>query len=240
MKPLPPGLEAKVEKAIAHFWETRRSQKDKRAGNISSEQENRSAVRGGKQLDGFVELLRFIAVEVGIPEAWIHTRGTTLPGYFRATKDWDFLIIGPDNQLLVVIELKSQVGSFGNNFNNRTEEALGSAMDLWTAYREKAFPNLSEPWVGYIMIAEKSEGSTTPVQIQEPFFRAFDEFQNGTYLERYKILCEKLVLERHYSAAALIWTSSDGSFGSVEPRIAIDNFIQAYITCLRGKKATYE
>ena len=41
-----------------------------------------------------------------------------------------------DGRLLAVIELKSQVGpSFGNNFNNRTEEAIGSAVDFWTAYR---------------------------------------------------------------------------------------------------------
>jgi hypothetical protein len=26
--------------------------------------------------------------------------------------------------------------SFGNNFNNRSEEAIGSASDIWIAYRE--------------------------------------------------------------------------------------------------------
>jgi hypothetical protein len=47
----------------------------------------------------------------------------TLPGYFRPTKLWDVLVIH-DKRLLAAIELKSQVGpSFGNNFNNRTEEA---------------------------------------------------------------------------------------------------------------------
>jgi len=45
-----------------------------------------------------------------------------------------------NGHLFVAIEAKSQVGpSFGNNFNNRTEEAMGSALDLWTAFREGAF-----------------------------------------------------------------------------------------------------
>ena len=55
----------------------------------------------------------------------------TLPGFFRPTKLWDLLIINQGG-LVAALELKSQVGpSFGNNFNNRTEEALGTAVDLW-------------------------------------------------------------------------------------------------------------
>jgi hypothetical protein len=45
------------------------------------------------------------------------------------------------------MEFKSQIGpSFGNNFNNRTEEALGSATDIWAAYREGAFKPSSRPF----------------------------------------------------------------------------------------------
>lgn len=35
--------------------------------------------------------------------------------------------------LLAAIELKSQSESFGNNFNNRSEEVIGSARDFWLA-----------------------------------------------------------------------------------------------------------
>ena len=53
-----------------------------------------------------------------------------------------------DGTLLAAFEFKSQVGpSFGNNFNNRTEEALGSATDLWTAFREGAFQTSQRPWL---------------------------------------------------------------------------------------------
>ena len=41
----------------------------------------------------------------------------------------DLLVVTePATRLVMAIELKSQVGaSFGNNYNNRTEEAIGNA-----------------------------------------------------------------------------------------------------------------
>jgi hypothetical protein len=62
-----------------------------------------------------------------------------LPGFFRPTKDWDMLVVH-EGHLIAAVEFKSQRGpSFGNNFNNRTEEAIGNATDLWTAFREGAY-----------------------------------------------------------------------------------------------------
>jgi hypothetical protein len=138
--------------AVKHFWETRDSQA---RGQTKSDQGNRSSVTGGKQLDGFIQLLVQVAKDLGIPESCLYTKGNHLPGYFRPTKDWDYLIISPIKQLIAAIELKSQVGSFGNNFNNRTEEALGSAVDLWTAFRENGFPQKQQPWLGYMILVEK-------------------------------------------------------------------------------------
>ena len=83
----------------------------------STDKSNRGAVVGGKQLDGFIGILKKLA-------------------------------------LSVAIELKSQVGSYGNNFNNRTEETLGSAIDFWTAFRKEQFPHQEAPWLGYMMITE--------------------------------------------------------------------------------------
>ena len=93
-------------------------------------------VRGTAMIDDLIQ----VAKDMGVPKSCIYIKGNILPGFFRPTKDWDFLIVTPKNQLITVVELKSQVGSFGNNFNNRTEEALGSAVDLWTAFRKKGFP----------------------------------------------------------------------------------------------------
>jgi hypothetical protein len=129
MRPLSPLIKKKLQDAIDAFWETRSNQKNQQEDRATNDQGNRGAVTGGKQHDGFIQLLALIATDLGVPASWIYTKGNHLPGFFRPTKDWDFLIIAPDRQLLLVVEFKSQVGSFGNNFNNRIEEALGSAVD---------------------------------------------------------------------------------------------------------------
>jgi hypothetical protein len=187
-------------------WNTRDSQKNAHSEKEIKDTGNRSAVTGGKQLDGFLELLYILAKDIGIPEVNIYIKGNQLPGYFRPTKDWDMLIITPSGKLVAVIELKSQVGSFGNNFNNRSEEALGSATDFWIAYREKAFSDQSAPWLGFLLIVEKSPKSTSIVRVAEPFFPVFSEFKNTSYLDRYKLLCQKLMLENKTTINQIIDT----------------------------------
>lgn len=215
--------------AIRLFWSTRFSQKEAQNEKEIKDTGNRSSVTGGKQLDGILELLYIAAKDVGIPEKFIHIKRNQLPGFFRPTKDWDLLIVTPKNKLISVIELKSQVGSFGNNFNNRTEEALGSATDLWTAYREKAFPDQAAPWLGYFMLVERSEVSERPVRVSEPFFKVLEEFKSTSYLDRYKLFCQKLMLERLYTQCCLLWVKNDYSFGDIEESISFDNFFRSFI-----------
>ena len=91
---------------------------------------------------------------------------------FRPTKEWDLLGGKGTGQLILALEAKSQVGpSFGNNFNNRTEEAMGSALCLWTAYREGAFNKTVRPWLGYMFLltglpglSHAGEGQGTTLQ----------------------------------------------------------------------------
>jgi hypothetical protein len=227
--------ETLLKEAVMLSWETRNSQKDAQSEKEIKDTGNRSSVTGGKQLDGLLKLLYVVATDVGIPKDCILIKGNQLPGYFRPTKDWDMLIITPSKKLVAVIELKSQVGSFGNNFNNRTEEALGSATDLWTAFRERAFPNQPAPWLGYLIIVEKSQKSTSPVRISEPYFKVFNEFQNTSYLKRYQLFCQKLMLERLYSQTCLIWVTSDHQFGDLEASISIETFLNSFIGHLIGQ-----
>lgn len=224
-----------IKSAIKHFWDTRNKQKAEQGDREVKDTGNRSSVTGGKQLDGFINLLYQVAVDIGIPTNCIYIKGNQLPGYFRPTKDWDMLIISPTQKLIAVVELKSQVGSFGNNFNNRTEEALGSAIDLWTAFREKAYPNQSAPWLGYMMIVEKSAKSTSPVRITEPYFKVFKEFHNTSYIDRYRLFCQKLMLERHYSQCCLLWSTDNFEYGNVEESISIEAFLHSFIGQLSGQ-----
>lgn len=218
-----------IKAAIKSFWETKKKQL-----TASGDSSNRGAVVGGKQLDAFAELLKTIAIENGIYEECIYTSQAYLPGFFRSSKNWDFLIIAPNKKLIAAVELKSQIGSYGNNFNNRTEEALGDAVDLWTAFRENQFPGQSAPWVGYLTVVGKDEGSTSPVRNNEPHYPVLPEFQDATYLDRYRILCQKLILERHYSMAALICTSGPEHYEDVSEDTSIDKFLQSFIGHLIG------
>lgn len=198
-------LDARVRRAVRHFWRTLRDQERKGKERASSGGGRRGAVTGGKQLDGFVDLLRDILVESGVPDVQIFGKQKReLPGFFRPTKQWDLLVV--DGQtLLAVIELKSQVGSFGNNFNNRLEEAVGSATDLLKAYRDGAFLQSPRPWLGYLMLLEDTEKSTRPVNVLQPHFAVLPEFQSGlSYAGRYEIFCQKLVREQLYDAACLL------------------------------------
>lgn len=221
-----------LNKAIQHFWNTRNSQL---SGRSKADQGNRSAVTGGKQLDGFIELLVQVSKDIGVPEECIYVKGNNLPGFFRPTKDWDFLIITPSNKLITVVELKSQVGSFGNNFNNRTEEALGSAVDLWTAFKENGFPQTQPPWVGYLILVEKTDKSSRTVRLQEPYFKVRKEFIATSYLDRYALFCQKLMQERHYSATSLIWTEPNMKYGSLASDISFESFILSFMGFIQGK-----
>lgn len=231
MKLLIDKYKPSIKLAINRFWEVRNSQLQTKT---TIDTENRGAVTGGKQMDGFVNLIEEVALDLGVPKECIFKKSNQLPGFFRPTKDWDLLIITPKKKLIAVIELKSQVGSFGNNFNNRTEEAIGSAVDLWTAFRENAFPNQKAPWVGYFMVIEKSPKSESVVSISEPHFKIFNEFQNTSYIDRYEILCNKLMLERHYTATSLIWTSKDKSFGDISDELSATKFLYSFMGHIQG------
>ncbi|MCH7873069.1 MAG: restriction endonuclease, partial [Planctomycetes bacterium] len=177
----------------------------------------------------------------GRPKDCIHTRARTLPGFFRPTKDWDLLVV-VEGHLLVSIEFKSQVGpSFGNNFNNRVEESVGSATDLWTAYREGAFRMSPRPWLGYLMLLEETERSTRPVRVSEPHFEVFEPFKQASYAKRYELLCQRLVRERLYDSACLLLSSATdartGGYREPSPELSFRNLaaslvghVQAYVT----------
>jgi hypothetical protein len=138
------NLEKRVSEAVKFFGATRLNQKKKQKKSGKKDQGSRGAVTGGSQLDGFTSLVSEILIESGIPDGSIfRKKNITLPGFFRPTKEWDILVV-VDGNLIASIEFKSHVGpSFGNNFNNRTEEALGSAtVVVREATRWWIFPSL--------------------------------------------------------------------------------------------------
>ncbi len=223
-------IDKQVAKAIKLFWLTRDKQSQSQGAKTGQKDAGlRAAVTGGKHLDGFTEICRRLFIQAGVPEAHIFWQDRReLPGYYRAEKNWDLIVVA-DGNLLAVIEFKAQVGpSFGNNFNNRTEEAIGNACDLWAAYREGAFKPSARPWLGYVFILENCERSNSPVRVKEPHFKAFPEFQNASYAKRYEIFLTKLLRERLYDGASLLLTprkgGTRGQFSSPNAELSFRHF----------------
>lgn len=227
-------FDSALAKAVQFFWTTRESQgKNQGAKSGQKDAGYRSAVTGGKQMDGLIRLVSEIVCKEGCQREHIFLdKRLELPGFFRPTKKWDLVIV-QDGNLLAAMEFKSHIGpSFGNNYNNRTEEALGNATDILAAYREGTFKPSPKPWLGYIMLLEDSKKSTQAVKVDEPHFKVRDEFRGASYATRYELLCEKLVREQLYDAACLILSPRGTSGVYSEPNSELD--FKRFISSLTG------
>jgi type II restriction enzyme len=227
------AYEQKAREAVKAFWGNREAARHRQAASGRADQGERAGVTAGKNMDGFMALMLQLVRANGLREAEIHqTRADlTLPGYFRPTKLWDLLVIHRGG-LVAAVELKSQVGpSFGNNFNNRAEEAIGTAHDFWTAYREGALGAQPRPFVGWLMLVEDAEESWSPVRDAAPHFPIFDEFKGASYLARYDLLCQKLVREQLYTSACVIASpraaAQTGEFSELSAMTSLRTFVAA-------------
>lgn len=233
--PLANHIQEKLRDAVRQFWVVRGAQSE-RHGTIKGVRDagGRAAVTGGAQMDGFVNLVRDVLCECGLPPSTVHCEShLELPGWYRPEKQWDLIVIR-DGDFLAGIEFKSQVGpSFGNNYNNRTEEALGSAVDLWAAYREGAFKPSNRPWLGYLMLLEDCPESNSPVRARQPHFKVLEEFRHASYARRYEILLTKLVRERLYDSACLLLAPGQperlGDFREPARELRFENFISSLL-----------
>ena len=208
--------------AVLGYWEGLDLQQAKQ-GEASGVKDtgNRAAVTGGKQMDAMQEV--FAGLWRSDPEIVLEVRTTghnNLPAYFRPAKNWDLLVLYRGS-LVAAMEFKSQRGpSFGNNFNNRTEEALGLAADSQMAVERGLFGRL-KPWFGFVMLVERAPKSLSPVAVPKNMpFPADPVFEGASYIERYRIFFERMVVEGNYDAVALL-TAEGGSEDFVEPSAAL-------------------
>ena len=234
------NLSELTKRAVAQYWQTRATQRQKQEQSGKADQGLRSAVTGGAQMDGVISLFTDLIIQTGLPEEYIFKKkAVNLPGFFRPTKEWDLLVV-KGRILIAAIEAKSQVGpSFGNNFNNRTEEAMGSALDLWTAFREKAYLDSPQPFLGYFFMLEDCDASNRPVRVQEPHFRVLPEFIGASYVKRYELFCRKLVLERYYIASAFITSTSQDGLRGIYKLPAEDLSVERFVKVLIGHVKTF-
>jgi hypothetical protein len=223
------------EAAVRRYWVVRESQTQKKRDSGKLDAGFRGAVTGGAHLDAMAELMEAIFVDAGFSPSSISRRSAVeLPGYFRPEKKWDLVVVHGDT-LAAAIEFKSHVGpSFSSNYNNRTEEAIGNAVDIWTAYREGLLGTV-RPWLGYLLLLEEAPKSTKPIRVKQPLFEVDPEFHGASYKRRYEILCRRLVLERLYDATCLVTASNDDLSPIHEP--AMDLSFANFSRAIRSRAA---
>jgi hypothetical protein len=231
-------IEARFRDAIQLYWMARDNQRIKQVEGGRIDAGTRGSVTGGTQMGGLEVLVTDILIEAGLDQTHIHTRtALELPGYFRPEKKWDLLVVA-DGQLVTAMEFKSQAGSsFGNNFNNRTEEAIGSAVDIWTAYREGRLGTGSRPFLGYFFLLEDCAEVKRPVKNAAPYFKVDPAFEKASYSGRYELLLRRLVLERLYDAACLTLATKGENTALSHP--AEDLSFRRFAAVLQGVAHTF-
>ena len=221
------AVEVYFEAAVKAFWTGRDLQAQRQIDSGKLDAGLRGAVTGGQHLSALQEAVARLFDESHLPGIEIRHQGKiTLPGYYRRSKDWDLVVTYKD-VLVAAVEFKSQVGpSFGNNFNNRSEEAIGNAADVWRGYEEGLFGEV-RPWLGFIMVIESTTKSTTPLtRDAQTIYPADKVFDRTSYVDRYRILLQRLVRERQYDAAAVLASPKGGGIldAHAVPELSMTHF----------------
>lgn len=209
------GFEPRLRQAVRSFWSRRSSAAAKQRAAGRSDQGNRGAVTGGKTMDSFRDMIVDVVKRHGPKGVEIHRDKSmvVLPGFFRPTKQWDLLVVHA-GRLLAALELKSLCGpSFGNNANNRCEEALGSACDFRKAQSEGLFGNGANPFLGYFILVEDAAKSREPVNSRSPHFPTDPCFQGASYQRRMQLMCERMVQQQLYACAAVLTSPVSSTSG---------------------------
>jgi Restriction endonuclease XhoI len=238
--------EQRARAAVKQFWTGREEARLRQVEKGIIDVGGRAEVTGGKNMNGFVSLVKSLVVANGLPAdsvfSGLELRGSvnrclTLPGFYRPLKDWDLLVIHKE-MLVAAIEFKSQIGpSFGNNFNNRCEEALGTATDLLVAFREGAFGNSPRPFVGFLMLLEDCPRSRMIVKRKPTRFTMFPEFNSTSYADCYEIFCRKIVQEQLFESAALLLSSREGGIRGKYSQMSDKTNLHQFVVGLAGHVA---
>jgi hypothetical protein len=231
------NYEDRLRQAVKAFWISRSAAVAKQETLGRRDQGNRGAVTGGKNMDGFRDMFIDVVRKYGPEGALIHRDKSlvVVPGFFRPTKSWDILVVH-ERRLLAALELKSLCGpSFGNNANNRCEEAIGSGYDFRKAQSQGLLGPGATPFLGYFLLIEDDERSRSQVRAQSPHFPTDPAFQKASYQQRMKILCERLMEQQLYSSAALL-SAAKGSTGE-STHLSVPTSFRALLTKLAGHLA---
>lgn len=209
--------------AVKDYWQVKASQKA-----ASSSDGKSKDVRAGKHMDAFEQLVRKVVSDAGLqldpqPKTKIY-----LPGYYRETKSWD-VVMQYKGHVLAIVEAKSQGSSLANNFNNRVEEAIGQAADIWKAHERGFLVSGMRPWVGYVMIVNEDAKTTEPKHLAKgktiPTGMRIDErFDGMSIAERYAEAFGRLDQERMLDATCVAITRDEESYSYPNEWLSFNGF----------------
>lgn len=199
-----PDYEPRFLAAVRDFWNVRDNQAKRQQLEGKLDAGTRGAVTGGQHLNEVALLIADVFADAGIqPEG----NARVLPGYYRASKNWD-VVVTHKGAIVAIIELKSQVGSFGNNLNNRVEEMIGQSLDLWRAARENLLGEI-RPWFGYLILLESHDRSRAVLRTPNTAFPPDPTFVGTRYIDRYQIALQRLRQEGDMNAVCLVTTDRE-------------------------------
>jgi hypothetical protein len=143
-------------------------------------------------MSGFVQLMRELVEENGLPDATVSFQhpAPPRPGPFCPEKLWSMAVIHRD-RLIAALDLKWKVAPAGQDAETLAADALGSSHDFWTAYREDAFGvDVPKPFLGWLILVECHDDAV-----------------------RFDQVCKMLVREQHYTAACVVQSQPNNREG---------------------------
>jgi len=219
-----PPSRADLELAMQAYWGVKDRQGATSELLKSTAEGAAKSVRAGKQFAPVAALIARFFIDAGYPPSSIGTGRphVVLPGAFRPTKQWDLVVVHR-GVLVAAFELKGIGGddqSIGKNYNNRVEEALGSAFDIDQA-DDLDLMGPEPPWLGYLFVMEDTPSSRKPKEPMKGLLRADDVWSGLSYQQRFSRSAQRLLSEKLYAAVCYL-VSSRRRPGPDEPCPATD------------------
>ena len=232
-----PNYDDRVHAAVVEYWNVRRTQAERSRDLGVVNTGLRAEVTGGRHMNELELLLVQVLVDAGLPAKMLEVKTRPVPGYFRRDKSWDVVVTVAD-RVLAIIELKSIVGSNpGQNFNNRTDEALGQAMDVWKAVERGIIVSPLRPWLGYLMLIEDNDAWNRRSAARRPVWPSDPVFVDTSAAERAAIFFDRMVRERLLDAACVaLARKTDGNVRYTQETLSFQAFAAAMFgRCLQFK-----
>lgn len=87
-------IDRRLQDAVQSYWNARADNREKQVQSGKIDAGTRGEVTGGTQMGALEVLVADILCEAGLKRLDVRTRtALELPGYFRATKKWDLIVV---------------------------------------------------------------------------------------------------------------------------------------------------